>query len=244
MKYKSIYTVLVLLTFTICAHSQTSIRSVDINTKEVTYQRKGKNISEYKKKFSVNYPEFSGIKNNLVQKNLNTTVNFWKAFDTTLEENLGDYTWLDSMNFKINFLGKSILDIQLIMEGSGAYPSTSYKNLVINLNTGKQVQIADVFTDIGQLLIKIDKAQKIEITQARAEARKDGNDIDDYLNDRDYTNRTLEDFTVNEKGVTFLYDYGFPHVAKALEPEGEYFFTWTELKPFIRRDGLLGQFIP
>jgi len=44
--------------------------------------------------------------------------------------------------------------------------------------------------------------------------------------------------------VTFLYDAGFPHAHAAFEPEGQYFFSYVELKPYLRSDGLLGQFQP
>jgi hypothetical protein len=53
----------------------------------------------------------------------------------------------------------------------------------------------------------------------------------------------LENFEVGARGITFLYDAGFPHVIKALEPEGRYFFTYSQLKTFIRPDGPLGQFV-
>ena len=58
-----------------------------------------------------------------------------------------------------------------------------------------------------------------------------------------YTIENLDDFEVGTKGVTFLYDAGYPHVIQAFEPNGRYFFSYSELKPFIKREGPLGQFI-
>jgi hypothetical protein len=40
-----------------------------------------------------------------------------------------------------------------------------------------------------------------------------------------------------------LYDPEFPRVIQALQPDGSYFFTYAELKPFIKPGGLLGKFI-
>ena len=51
------------------------------------------------------------------------------------------------------------------------------------------------------------------------------------------------DFQVGEKGITFLYDAGLPHVIEAFEPEGRYFFTYSELQRYINRGGPLGQFV-
>jgi hypothetical protein len=53
----------------------------------------------------------------------------------------------------------------------------------------------------------------------------------------------LNDFSVGDKGVTFLYDAGYPHVIKAFEPDGQYFFSYAELKPYIKPNGPLGQFL-
>ena len=53
----------------------------------------------------------------------------------------------------------------------------------------------------------------------------------------------LDEFSISDKGVTFLYDYGFPHAIQALEPDGRYFFTWAQMKQHIKRGGLLAKFI-
>jgi hypothetical protein len=53
----------------------------------------------------------------------------------------------------------------------------------------------------------------------------------------------LDDFSVGARGITFLYDAGYPHVIQAFEPEGRYFFSYAELKCHIKRDGILGQFV-
>jgi hypothetical protein len=53
----------------------------------------------------------------------------------------------------------------------------------------------------------------------------------------------LDQFVVSDAGLTFLYDAGFPHVIQAIEPEGEYFFSYAQLAPHIRRDGPLGRFL-
>ncbi len=55
--------------------------------------------------------------------------------------------------------------------------------------------------------------------------------------------KDLDNFSVSKTGITFLYDAGFPHVIKALEPKGHYFFSYEELKPYIESHGPLGQFV-
>ena len=58
-----------------------------------------------------------------------------------------------------------------------------------------------------------------------------------------FTKENLDDFSVGTKGLTFLYDAGYPHAIQAFEPNGRYFFSYSQLKPYIKRDGLLGQFV-
>jgi hypothetical protein len=53
----------------------------------------------------------------------------------------------------------------------------------------------------------------------------------------------LEGFSISDRGVTFIYDYGYAHVVQALEPSGDFFIPISQLKSFIRRDGLLARFI-
>ena len=51
----------------------------------------------------------------------------------------------------------------------------------------------------------------------------------------------LNRFRLDEKGVTFVYDFGFPHVSEALEPSGEYFLSWEELRPYVEPGGPLSR---
>lgn len=68
-------------------------------------------------------------------------------------------------------------------------------------------------------------------------------DGSEYFGRATFTAQELENFSVGDKGITFKYDYEFPHVALALQPDGAYFYSWAELKPFIKRGGLIERFI-
>jgi hypothetical protein len=58
-----------------------------------------------------------------------------------------------------------------------------------------------------------------------------------------FTTSHLDNFAINDQGVTFLFDAEFPHAVQAFEPGGSYFFSYAELKPYIKRDGPLAVFI-
>lgn len=59
-----------------------------------------------------------------------------------------------------------------------------------------------------------------------------------FRDSEQYNKVSLNEFSISDRGVTFHHNYGFAHVAKALEPNGEFMFTWAQLKPFIKSGGL------
>jgi hypothetical protein len=163
---------------------------------------------------------------------------------------LKDDDWLTSLDYQVIYNKNNILDIRLAMDGLGAYPDTSYKYLVFDLRTGNEIAIQDVFTQLPKLRNMIrGKMKRQELALGRAMRkelavqRQMDSEGEDYPPPEKLELKRLEGFSVSDQGVTFLYDYGFPHVALALEPPGKFFFTWAQLKPSIRRDGLLARFI-
>lgn len=244
MKIKIFSIGLFLLAFSINAQAQSSVK---VAPNKITYERKGADVPDHKKTFAVNYPKFTGIKNPAALKNLENTVDYWKNFEMTLEENLGEYYWLDSFDYEVKYNKNNLMAIELLMEGSGAYPDGTVKTFVINLETGRRIFIRDAFRNVGQLLVKLDKAQKAEIKNHIAELKKEYPDdyrsAQEMLAGKKYTISELDEFSIDDRGVTFIYEYQFPHAVKALEPAGRYFFTWAELKPLIKPGGLLGRFV-
>jgi hypothetical protein len=49
--------------------------------------------------------------------------------------------------------------------------------------------------------------------------------------------KNLDDFSIDDKGITFLYDAGFPHVVQAYQPVGQYKFSYAELSKYLQREG-------
>ena len=83
-----------------------------------------------------------------------------------------------------------------------------------------------------------------EVEKTKADLKKDPETKDDDLsglfNDAEtYHKVKLDEMEIDENGVLFHHDYGFPHIALALQPDGEFFLTWKELKPYIKKGGLL-----
>lgn len=249
MKIKILLTMLFVIALAFSASAQT----VKITSKKTVYVRKDKSVPKEKSTFTVTYPVVSGALPAATKKNLEQTISYWRIFDTTLAENLGKYHWLTDLYYKVNYNKLGILDISLTQEGIGAYPDAQTVNMVVDLKTGKQVKFEDAFKadSRAKFAAMVDRkleAEKKEIIESirmdkdsyssEEEQKSSGGMIEELK----FTSESFDEFSVNDKGVTILYDAGFPHISQALEPNGSYFFTWVEVKTFIKPDGLLARF--
>ena len=221
-------------------------QSVVIKSKKVTYTRP-KPISDHKKTFVVNYPKVSGVGKALAAK-IENAISYKNILNLDVEEEKTEIQWVEEADFKVGYNNNGILSIELFMEGTGAYPSGVLKTVVVNLKTGARVRPADVFTNLAGLASEVKKQQREEMKIAREKYKKDSENNENfdgspYFDEADFKVKDLAEFSVDDKGVIFNYDYNFAHVIRALEPDGSYTMSWAELKPYIKRGGLLAKFV-
>jgi hypothetical protein len=218
-------------------------QSVKITGKKVTYKRTGTNVPDHRKTFSLNYPKVAGA----TGKKIESILDYEKNFNFKIQEEIKETYWLEIADYEVKYNKDSILQVDLFIEGSAAYPSGSTKRIIINSKTGTRVKPSDVFTNLNDLAALNRKMQEAEMKNAVAEYKKDADSADfdpsEYFNNAKFTAENLWAFTVSEKGITFHYDYEFPHVVQALQPEGNYFLSWAQLKPYIKKDGLFAVFV-
>lgn len=227
---------------------------VRITAKKTVYTRKGRDVPKEKKTFAVTYPLVSGAMPLATKKKLENTISYWRVFETTLKENQGEYHWLSELSYAVNYNKNGVLDVALTQEGVGAYPDGSTVDLIIDLKTGEQIKFndafkADSFTKFAEMVnvkLKIE-TKKIIQTIDKGAFGENGKEADDSIKEQlgalSFTAEAFDQYSINDKGVTIIYDAGFPHVIQAAQPDGRYFFTWNEVKPFIKRDGLLAKFV-
>lgn len=240
MKIKLTFLLLLLAIFSLPVIAQ-----VTITAKKVTYTRP-KPIADHKKRFTITYPKIKAATPALSRK-IEAVLSYEKAFDFKLREEMTEIQWLESASYDVNYNADKILSISLTIEGSGAYPDGSTRYFVVNTARGTRVVPSDVFNDTDVLLAKVVKMKDAEVKKAIDDIKKDPETKDDdvsvlFESSETYNKVTLNEFEIDENGVIFHYDYGFPHVAQALQPPGEFFLTWKELKSFIKKGGLLAQF--
>jgi hypothetical protein len=214
---------------------------VTITPRKQTYRRP-KPIADHKRTFTVTWPKVKASSVAIARK-IEAALSYEKAFDFTIAEETREIQWLESATFQVLYNKGAILCVALSIEGSGAYPDGSTKYVVVDTRTGMKQTPAMVFTNLNGLAAMVVGDQKKEIAAAIKEIKKDPDlrDPDPSLlfTDSNFTAEDLNGFSVNAKGVTFHYDYGFPHVIQALQPAGEFTYDWSQMKPYLKAGGLL-----
>lgn len=220
-------------------------QSVKIIPKMVTYTRP-KAISNFKKTFTVIYPIVKGTSLHLAKK-IEESISYKKVMSLDIQDEVNNSDWLQEADYRVSYNQRGVLSIYLNYTGTGAYEQYFGKNVVVDLKTGKRVTAKDVFSNLNGLVAKIKSIQKDEIAESIKEIKnqKDFNDVntDDLFRYVDFKKIHLEDFSIDAKGVSFQYDYGFPRIYMMIEPSNSYFLSWKEIKPYIKKDGLLGRFV-
>ena len=194
-------------------------------------------------------PIVSGLSDPVVLARVRSQLDIKKAFNSTLQE-YRENTWLSDLGYKVNYNADYLLDITFTQDGIGAYPDTHEHHMLINLRNGARVRAADVFeaTELDALAELVNQELQREIQKLHSENMAglqhddDRQTLRDAYGHLDFDRMNLDEFSISKTGVTFLFDAAFPHIMKALEPQGRYFFSYKALSDYIRRDGPLGKF--
>ena len=221
-------------------------QQVTVTGRKQTYTRP-KPISGYKKTFSIRRPVVKAATPAL-SREIADAIDPVKVLDIRIREELTESQWLNESDFEVVFNERGMLTVMLWMEGSGAYSDGVTKYAVVDVEKGVRLTPADAFTDIEGLIAAVKKKQDAEVAETiktiKANPEFGDGDPKQLFEYTDFKAEDLNNFAADTAGVAFFYDYGFPNVLKALEPEGELRLSWAEIKPFIRKDGLLARFVP
>ncbi|MEP6570815.1 MAG: hypothetical protein ABJC10_13670 [Acidobacteriota bacterium] len=234
--------------------SAAAVRTADrviIQRCRVVIVRNAKLVKGYpeKKRAVVVYPVVTGLSAPVLQR-VRSLLDFKNIFDYSLRDYRQD-RWLDEFGYTVNYNRNYLFDITFSESGSGAYPDDQTKHFLINLRNGRVSKASDAFVEskvaaLSPLVNQKLQAELKEILVSLRESKSDPEDLriaGEAQEMLEFKVENLDDFSVGAKGITFLYDAGYPHVIQAFEPAGRYFFSYSELKSFIKPDGPLGQFI-
>lgn len=254
MRYLILLSSLISLFFGGAAQTLAKDDAVLLEKKTVVILRRGQIVRDFpeKKRATISYPVIKGGLNNpTVLSKVRSLLQIKNIFDTSLAEYRED-TWLEEFDYEVGYNKNYILDITFMQTGSAAYPDTQHKHLAINLKTGRIIKAADIFKpgSLNELAAMVNRKLQAEIEENKKEiaTNSDYNGEEKQSLPELYENlkievKDLDEFSINEKGITFLYDAGFPHVVQALQPVGEYFFSYAELAPYLKHQGSVASLV-
>jgi len=236
-----------LIAFAILFTASVTAQTVTITGQKKIYTRT-KPVSGYKKRFTIKRPIATASTLALSRK-ITALIDPVKVLEIDLKDELTESQWLSEADFEEVFNEGGVLTMMLWMEGSGAYSDGVTKYLVVDVAKGIRLTPEAAFIDLPGLVAAVKKKQDSEIEKAIKVMKADPDfaaaedDPKRLFEETDFEQKDLDNFAVDRAGVAFFYDYGFPNVIKALEPDGELRLSWAEVKPFIKKDGLLARFV-
>ncbi|MCU1265816.1 MAG: hypothetical protein JWM21_2134 [Acidobacteria bacterium] len=234
------------------AHSQNTIQpgTAVIQQRRIVLTRSRTVAREFpdRKTAIIRYPVVKGLEDAEVLRKVQKLLAVENAFGSTLKEYRED-AWLTDINYKVGYNRNYLLDVMFSQSGMGAYPDTQTKHFLIDLKSGSVIKAADAFN--ANLLARLASLVNAKLqNEVRATIRRFEGDKDSSAEEKEslrstfadlrFTEENLDEFSVSPRGITFLFDAGFPHAIRALQPAGQYFFPFSTLQTYIKRDGPLG----
>jgi len=218
-------------------------QKVVVTGNKVTYIRPNP-LADFKKTFTINHPVVTAASQSLSVK-IESAISFQKVIPLDIAEEVNEIQCTKRVVKKCFENETWGCWVASSFEGSGGYPSGSTKTVVVDTLIGDRVKPPDTFKNLSRLVALVKKSQKAEIAKAIKAIRKDPDfrepDPKTLFGSANFTTDDLDWFSISQKGVTFNYDYGFPHVIQALQPDGKFFFSWKQLKPYIKAGSLLSR---
>ncbi|MBS1792496.1 MAG: hypothetical protein JSS81_01510 [Acidobacteria bacterium] len=220
-------------------------QSVVVTGKKTTYTRP-KPSMDFKKTFTVNYPKIRAATPALSRK-IEAALDYGKNNLVSLKDEMGEYQWLEEADYEVSYNKNGFLCVYLSATGTAAYPTSIGKYVVVDLKTGNALKAAAVFANFPGLIAEVKKIQDTEVKQSIEDLKKEpdfqGENPESLFEYTKFEALNLEGFSITDDGVSFHYEYGFPHVIYALEPGGDYFLGWKDIKPFVKPTGPFARFV-
>lgn len=144
-------------------------------------------------------------------------------------------------DYNVLYNKNSVLSISVQIETMGAYPDVHYKDVNLNLKTGKRLLVTDIISkrSLKILAEKLDKIVQQRIKNKVKEEQIGEEDALQFFEGDKFSEESLANFAFTDNGIKFYYDYGLPHVIQALSPDEDILMTWKEIEDYVKAGSLL-----
>jgi hypothetical protein len=218
---------------------------VNLKTKTaiLTHKRQWPNGAVETIAAKIQYPVVQGDEMAKIQD----AISLQQAYGQSLAEiraEYQEYYWLREISYETNYNRNGVLQLTYTIAGVGAYPSQSEKYIPVDLYSGKIITPDTLFSQENQTKIAaivddmMQKAIQQAITEKSQEFGLDAQEMHDRLDGKHFQAEDLKNFVIGDQGITFVYDFGFPHVSLALVPQEKYFVSYAQLQPYLRKQGV------
>lgn len=239
--------------------SQRQSESVKVKDSVVTLREKKGQDGGAVKTAEVHFPVVSGLTDAAVMAKVRKAVSLqgvWGQSAEQFQEEFQQRPTLESIEFQVNHNRDGILCLTFTHCATVAHSLCNNSFVTVDLRTGDPVTAETAFVNPAGLAALIDGALQTEIRQTLEDARRDDKtesyvrdileselDSNDPKRKHTYEATSLNEFFVEEKGVTFVYHYYFSAPGRHFEPAGHFFFDWKTLKPYIKPGGPFARFV-
>lgn len=148
-------------------------------------------------------------------------------------------------DYNVLYNKNSVLSISVHIETMGAYPDVHYKDVNLDLRTGKRLLITDVIakSSMKKLAAELDKVVQKRIRDKMKEEQIGEEDAPHFFGRKKFTTDNLEHFAFTDKGMMFYYNFNLPHAFNALSPDEDILMTWEEIEDYAKEESLLKKII-
>jgi len=184
-----------------------------------------------------------------VNESVMAKLNAYMAADSILGENIDSIInnykeWRSGIigaDYNVLYNKNSVLSISVYVETLGAYPSSFYTDVNLDLTTGNRILITDLIdkSAIVKLAEKLDKVVQKRIKDAVSSGTVGEEDALQFFEGAKFTEDRLSSFAFDNNGIMFYYNFGLPHAVMALSPDEDILVTWEELRYFVKDNSLL-----
>jgi hypothetical protein len=216
-------------------------RGVEINSKE---ERISAGSGEDSTRSLLRYPVVVGAPTPEIRDRLQAALSVDSALDLPMdwyrkEFSEGKAPTVD-VSYRITYKRDYLLDVRYRVEalGGGGPARYGWRHRVFDLRTGTRLRAAQAFRPdaLAELATRVhERIYQETDTDGAPEVYTDASAAPKRFGVGD-----LDNFAIDDQGVTFSLEFSFPHVFSDAPVDAA--FTWDELKPYIRRDGPLAMF--
>lgn len=170
------------------------------------------------------------------------------------ESKKNDFT---ESRYEVLYNDHGLLSVEFTSVYGGTYSSTVKRHATFDLRSGRLLEVRDVVADTLALQQRWQQSINRRVTEhLRAlpkeypQIETDTNLLTDvkhrlYWNDSTSTVELQDgeprfyDFAITSFGLVLYYDFGFPHVIEALQPDSDYQLTYADIKQWLKPKGPL-----